>query len=111
MASERKVLAVAELGCECRNDHGASRAGSQLTTIEKFIDTDSMDPVYYECPGGERDVYAVLRKAIAKMGKIALARLVISQHERTIAILRCSIRRLSPRLHGGRSAISYRGSH
>ena len=32
------------------------------------------------------DVYAVLRKAIVKTGKVALTRVVISQRERTIAI-------------------------
>ena len=62
-------------------------------TIEKFIDTDSIDPVYYDAayylaPDGDagRDVYAVLREAIAKTGKTALARVVISQRERTITI-------------------------
>jgi DNA end-binding protein Ku len=58
--------------------------------IEKFIDTGSIDPVYYDAayyaaPDGDagRDVYAVLREAIAKTGKTAL---VISQRERTIAM-------------------------
>jgi DNA end-binding protein Ku len=66
---------------------------SSVMTIEKFVDTDSIDPVYYDAayyvaPDGDagRDVYAVLREAIAKTGKIALARVVISQRERTIAI-------------------------
>ena len=62
-------------------------------TVEKFVDTNSIDPVYYDAayflaPDGEtgRDVYAVLREAIAKTGKTALARVVISQRERTIAL-------------------------
>src|ERR1700750_60677 len=66
---------------------------SSVMTIEKFIDTDSIDPVYYDAayylaPDGYagRDVYAVLREAIAKTGKTALARVVISQRERTIAV-------------------------
>jgi DNA end-binding protein Ku len=66
---------------------------SSVITIEKFIDTESIDPVYYDAayylaPDGDagRDVYAVLREAIAKTGKTALARVVISQRERTIAI-------------------------
>jgi DNA end-binding protein Ku len=65
---------------------------SSVMNIEKFIDTDSIDPVYYDAayyaaPDGDagRDVYAVLREAIAKTGKTALARVVISQRERTIA--------------------------
>jgi DNA end-binding protein Ku len=66
---------------------------SSVMTIEKFIETDSVDPVYYDAayylaPDGDagRDVYAVLREAIAKTGKTALARVVISQRERTIAL-------------------------
>ena len=62
-------------------------------TIEKFVDTASIDPVYYDSayflvPDGEagKDVYAVLREAIAKTGKTALSRVVISQRERTIAL-------------------------
>ena len=66
---------------------------SSVMTVEKFVDTASIDPVYYDAayflaPDGEagRDVYAVLREAIAKTGKTALSRLVISQRERTIAL-------------------------
>jgi hypothetical protein len=54
---------------------------SSMMTIEKFIDTDSIDPVYYDAthfvgPDGdaERDAYAVLREAVAKTGKAALGR-------------------------------------
>jgi DNA end-binding protein Ku len=66
---------------------------SSVITIEKFVDSDSIDPVYYDAayylaPDGDagRDVYAVLHEAIAKTGKTALARVVISQRERTIAL-------------------------
>ena len=66
---------------------------SSVMTIEKFVDTASIDPVYYDSayflvPDGEagKDVYAVLREAIAKTGKTALSRVVISQRERTIAL-------------------------
>jgi DNA end-binding protein Ku len=66
---------------------------SSLMSIEKFVDTGSIDPVYYDsayylAPDGNagRDVYAVLNQAIAETGKTALARVVISQRERTIAI-------------------------
>ncbi|MBV8525720.1 MAG: Ku protein, partial [Acetobacteraceae bacterium] len=43
---------------------------------------------YYVTPDGEagKDVYAVLREAIAKTGRIALSRVVIGQRERTIAL-------------------------
>ena len=66
---------------------------SSVMTVEKFVDTASIDPVYYDAayflaPDGEagRDVYAVLREAIAKTGMTALSRVVISQRERTIAL-------------------------
>src|ERR1700761_1291961 len=66
---------------------------SAMMTVEKFVDSDSIDPVYYDAayylvPDGDagRDVYAVLREAIAKTGKTALSRVVISQRERTIAL-------------------------
>jgi DNA end-binding protein Ku len=62
-------------------------------TVEKFVDTGSIDPMYYDAsyfvaPDGKAgtDVYAVLREAIAKTGKTALARVVISQRERTVAL-------------------------
>jgi DNA end-binding protein Ku len=66
---------------------------SSVMTIEKFVDTTSIDPVYYDSayllvPDGEagKDVYAVLRQAIAETGKTALSRVVIAQRERTIAL-------------------------
>jgi DNA end-binding protein Ku len=66
---------------------------SSIMTIEKFVDADSIDPVYYDesyylAPDGDAgaDVYAVLRDAIAQTGRVALARVVISQRERTIGI-------------------------
>lgn len=66
---------------------------SSIMTIEKFVDADSIDPVYYDesyylAPDGDAgaDVYAVLRDAIAETGRVALARVVIGQRERTIGI-------------------------
>ena len=66
---------------------------SKVMTIEKFVDTALIDPVYYDSayylvPDGDagKDVYAVLREAIAKTGKTALSRVVIAQRERTIAL-------------------------
>ena len=46
------------------------------------------DSAYYLVPDGDagKDVYAVLREAIAKTGKTALSRVVIAQRERTIAL-------------------------
>ena len=55
-------------------------------TIDKFGEADSIDPVYFDAsyhvaPGGEagKDVYAVLREAIAKTGRIALSRVAMGQ--------------------------------
>ena len=66
---------------------------SAMMTVEKFVDAASIDPVYYDssyflAPDGKagRDVYAVLREAIAKTGMTAISRVVISQRERTIAL-------------------------
>ena len=66
---------------------------SSVMTIEKFVDTASIDPVYYNSAyylvpdgGAGKDVYAVLREAIAQTGKTALSRVVIAQRERTIAL-------------------------
>ena len=72
---------------------GVKVESSSMMTVEKFVDADSIDPIYYDAsyylaPDGKAadDVYAVLREAIVKTGKIALTRVVISQRERTIAI-------------------------
>ncbi len=66
---------------------------SSVMSIDKFVETGSIDPIYYVssyymAPDGDagRDVYAVLYKAIADTGRVALARVVIGQRERTIAI-------------------------
>ena len=66
---------------------------SSVLTVQKFVDAGSIDPMYYDAGyfvapdgrGGE-DVYAVLREAISKTGKVALSRIVISQRERTVAL-------------------------
>jgi DNA end-binding protein Ku len=63
-------------------------------SIEKFVEIGSIDPVYfassyYLAPDGDagRDVYAVLHQAMEETGRVALARVVIGQRERTIAVL------------------------
>ena len=67
---------------------------SSTMAISKFIARDALDPVffdasYYVAPDGDagRDVYAVLREAIAKTGRMALARVVMARRERPIAIM------------------------
>jgi DNA end-binding protein Ku len=66
---------------------------SSVMTVEKFVETASIDPMYYDAayflaPDGDagKDVYAVLLEAIAKTGKTALSRVVIAQRERTVAL-------------------------
>jgi DNA end-binding protein Ku len=66
---------------------------SAVIAIEKFVEIGAIDPIYYAssyylAPDGEagRDVYAVLHQAIAEAGRVALARVVIGQRERTIAL-------------------------
>src|SRR3954451_23961298 len=66
---------------------------SGLIKVEKFVDAGSIDPIYYDSSyylgpdgKGSKDVYAVLREAIQRTGKVALTRIVISQRERTIAL-------------------------
>ena len=66
---------------------------SSVMNIEKFVPVNSIDPIYYAssyylAPDGDagRDVYAVLCRAIAETGRVALARVVIGQRERTIAL-------------------------
>ena len=60
--------------------------------IEKFVDRESIDPVYIDGPyyltpdkGGE-EAFAVIREAMRAHGKAALGRLVMSHRERTVAI-------------------------
>ncbi|MEO9189001.1 MAG: Ku protein [Acetobacteraceae bacterium] len=67
---------------------------SSVMTIGKFVEGAAIPPIYYDtsyylAPDGEagRDVYAVLREAIAKSGKAALARVVIAKRERAVAIM------------------------
>ena len=66
---------------------------SSVIAIEKFVDSASIDPLYYDtsyflAPDGDagRDVYAVLLQAIEETGRVALSRVVIAQRERTLAL-------------------------
>ncbi|MBN9562802.1 MAG: Ku protein [Alphaproteobacteria bacterium] len=76
-------------------DFDAAKVESSSTmTVDKFVDAESIDPIYYDssyfvAPDGDagQDVYVVLREAIAKTGRVALSRVVIARRERTIAIM------------------------
>ncbi len=66
---------------------------STMMAVEKFVDAESIDPIYYDssyylAPDGKgaEDIYAVLRQAIQQTGKVALTRVVMSQRERTVAL-------------------------
>jgi DNA end-binding protein Ku len=76
-------------------DFESARVESSGTiNIDKFVTAGSVDPIYYDAsyylaPDGKagRDVYAVLRDAIAGTGRMALARVVIARRERAICIV------------------------
>ena len=91
-------------GYEFKKDHylivddedfeSARIESSSTVKIDKFVDADSIDPIYFDAsyyvaPDGDagQDVYVVLRDAIASTGKIALSRLVIARREHPIAIM------------------------
>jgi DNA end-binding protein Ku len=66
---------------------------SEVMNVEKFVDSHSIDPIYYDtgyylAPDGSagRDVYQILREAIGRTGRVALSRVVIGQRERVIAL-------------------------
>jgi DNA end-binding protein Ku len=76
-------------------DFESARIESSTTVkIEKFVDANSIDPIYFDAsyylaPDGSagEDVYVVLRDAIASTRKIALSRVVIARREHPIAIM------------------------
>jgi DNA end-binding protein Ku len=76
-------------------DFESARVESSGTMkIDKFVDIGSIDPIYYDAsyylaPDGKagKDVYAVLRDAVASAGKMALARVVIARRERAVGIV------------------------
>ncbi len=77
-------------------DFEAARVdSSSLLVIDKFVPAGEIDPIYYDtsyyvAPDSDakqgNDVYAVLRDAIARTGRVALSRLVIARRERPVAI-------------------------
>ena len=76
-------------------DFESARVESSGTLkVDKFVDIASIDPIYYDAsyylaPDGKagKDVYAVLRDAVANTGKMALARVVIARRERAVGIV------------------------
>jgi DNA end-binding protein Ku len=79
---------------EAEDFESARIESSSVMAIDKFVDASDIPPIYYDssyylAPDGEagQDVYAVLREAIARARKAALARVVIARRERAVAIL------------------------
>ena len=89
---------------------------SSTVKIEKFVDADSIDPIYFDAsyylaPDGDsgEDVYVVLRDAIASTGKIALSRIVIARREHPIAIMPMGKGLVVHTLHEERDLNDYAG--
>ena len=76
-------------------DFESARIESSITlTVDKFVPAAAIDPIYYDTsyllvPDGDtgKDVYLVLRQAIAQSKRIALSRIVIARRERPVAIM------------------------
>jgi DNA end-binding protein Ku len=89
---------------------------SSTVKIEKFVDANSIDPIYFDAsyylaPDGDagEDVYVVLRDAIAGTGKIALSRVVIARREHPIAIMPMGKGLVAHTLHEERDLNDYAG--
>jgi DNA end-binding protein Ku len=60
--------------------------------IEDFVDLDDIDPIFYDHPyylvpaSGAEKAFALLRDAMARSGKVAIARVVIRSKESLVAI-------------------------
>jgi DNA end-binding protein Ku len=66
---------------------------SKAIVIEKFVDADAVDPIYFDspyymAPDGPvaEETFVVLREAFREKNKVALSRLVLSNRERLVAI-------------------------
>jgi DNA end-binding protein Ku len=99
------------------DDFESARIESSSTVkIEKFVDANSIDPIYFDAsyyvaPDGDsgEDVYVVLRDAIAGTGKVALSRVVIARREHPIAIMPMGKGLVAHTLHEERDLNDYAG--
>jgi DNA end-binding protein Ku len=87
---------------------------SSTMSVDKFVDRDAIHPIYFDtsyymAPDGEagQDVYTVLREAIARAGRAALSRVVISRRERAVAILPLAKGMVVHTLHEPRDLYDY----
>jgi DNA end-binding protein Ku len=87
---------------------------SSTMTVDKFVERTTISPIYFDTsycmvPDGEagQDVYVVLREALAKSGRMALSRVVISRRERAVAILPLEKGMVLHTLHEARDLYDY----
>src|SRR3979409_1743385 len=63
-----------------------------MAEIEGFVDLEEIDPIYFDHPyylvpdKGAEKAYNLLREAMDKAGKVAIARVVIRSKESLVAI-------------------------
>jgi DNA end-binding protein Ku len=67
---------------------------SKAIVIEKFVDAKDVDPIYFEAPyylapdgAVAEETFRVIQWAMREKQKVALSRLVMSNHERLIALM------------------------
>jgi DNA end-binding protein Ku len=65
---------------------------NQIVEIKEFVDLDQIDPMFFDEPyllgpekGGDR-AYALLREALAKSGKVGIAKVVLRTREHLAAV-------------------------
>jgi DNA end-binding protein Ku len=67
---------------------------SKAIVIEKFVEAEDVDPVYFDSPyyvapdgAVAEETFRVIQQAMRKEGKVALSRVVLSNRERLIALM------------------------
>ncbi len=67
---------------------------SKAIVIEKFVDADDVDPIYFDSPyyvapdgAVAEETFRVIQQAMRKESKVALSRVVLSNRERLIALM------------------------
>ena len=67
---------------------------SKAIVIEKFVDAENVDPIYFDSPyyvapdgAVAEETFRVIQQAMRKESKVALSRVVLSNRERLIALM------------------------
>ncbi len=104
-SAEEKEIPFEEIGRAWEYEKGAfmmlededferieTTASPHTVDIEQFVDRDELNPVYFDTPyyleparGGDK-AYALLRQALAKSGKVGIARVVLKEKEYIAAV-------------------------